>query len=156
MKALLATTAFCALLLSQAAWAQQEQPRSTTPSRVEQAPTSNPPADPHKDGGRPETHGGAVNQLSTDHDCPQTTTHLWKQEGNPAECSCYVLGPIDTPLPSRTTTPTGGDPGEMGQLGTAALAAGRRGAAQAGDGIDVNGAGVAPDGAVNTGRRCPS
>jgi hypothetical protein len=60
MKALLAVTAFCALLAAQPTWAQQEQPRSTAPSRAEQAPTSNPPADPHKDGGRPESHGGTV------------------------------------------------------------------------------------------------
>ena len=60
MKAHLTATALCALLMTLPAAAQQDQPRSTTPSRAEQTPTSNPPADPHKDGGRPESHGGAV------------------------------------------------------------------------------------------------
>src|SRR5829696_9043613 len=60
MKLPFAATAFCALLTLQPGWAQQEQPRSTTPSRAETNPTSNPPADPHKDGGRPESHGGTV------------------------------------------------------------------------------------------------
>jgi hypothetical protein len=60
MKLPFAATAFCALLTLQPGWAQQEQPRSTTPSRAETDPTSNPPADPHKDGGRPESHGGTV------------------------------------------------------------------------------------------------
>lgn len=60
MKAYLTATAFCALLLALPAVAQQDQPRSTTPSRAEQNPTSSPMADPHKDGGRPESHGGTV------------------------------------------------------------------------------------------------
>jgi hypothetical protein len=60
MKAQFAATAFCALLMAQPTWAQQDQPRSMTPSRAEQNPTSNPPEDPHKDGGRPESHGGTV------------------------------------------------------------------------------------------------
>lgn len=60
MKAHLAATALCALLMALPAAAQQDQPRSTTPSRAETNPTSNPPADPHKDGGRPESHGGTV------------------------------------------------------------------------------------------------
>jgi hypothetical protein len=60
MKIPLAATAFCALLALQPASAQQDQPRSTTPSRAEPGPTSNPMADPHKDGGRPESHGGTV------------------------------------------------------------------------------------------------
>lgn len=60
MKTPLAATAFCALLALQPASAQQDQPRSTTPSRAEPGPTSNPMADPHKDGGRPESHGGTV------------------------------------------------------------------------------------------------
>ncbi|MEE1609864.1 hypothetical protein [Microvirga sp. CF3016] len=60
MKAHLAATALCALLVALPAAAQQEQPRSTTPWRAEQNPTSNPMVDPHKDGGRPESHGGTV------------------------------------------------------------------------------------------------
>ncbi|WP_201861235.1 DUF4142 domain-containing protein [Microvirga soli] len=60
MKAHLGATALCALLLALPAAAQQDQPRSMTPSRAEQNPTSSPMADPHKDGGRPESHGGTV------------------------------------------------------------------------------------------------
>ncbi len=60
MKRLLAATGACMALATQSVWSQQEQPRSMVPSRAEQAPTSNPPADPHKDGGRPESHGGTV------------------------------------------------------------------------------------------------
>jgi hypothetical protein len=60
MKAHLGATALCALLAALPAAAQQDQPRSTTPSRAEQNPTSSPMADPHKDGGRPESHGGTV------------------------------------------------------------------------------------------------
>jgi hypothetical protein len=60
MKAHLTATALCALLMALPAVAQQDQPRSTTPSRAEQNPTSSPMADPHKDGGRPESHGGTV------------------------------------------------------------------------------------------------
>ena len=60
MKRLLAATGACMVLATQSVWSQQEQPRSMVPSRAEQAPTSNPPADPHKDGGRPESHGGTV------------------------------------------------------------------------------------------------
>jgi hypothetical protein len=60
MKAQLAATVFCALLAAQSALAQQDQPRSTTPSRAEPTATSNPLPDPHKDGGRPESHGGTV------------------------------------------------------------------------------------------------
>jgi hypothetical protein len=60
MRRLLAATGTCMLLATQPAWTQQDQPRSTAPSRAETAPTSNPPADPHKDGGRPESHGGTV------------------------------------------------------------------------------------------------
>jgi hypothetical protein len=60
MKGLLAATGACMFLAVQPAWAQQEQPRSTTPARAETNPTSNPMADPHKDGGRPESHGGTV------------------------------------------------------------------------------------------------
>jgi hypothetical protein len=57
MKALLTASVFCALLAVQPAWAQQP---SMTPSRAEPVPTSNPPTDPFKDGGRPESHGGTV------------------------------------------------------------------------------------------------
>ena len=60
MKAHLTATALCTLLLAMPAAAQQGQPRSTTPSQAETNPTSNPMADPHKDGGRPESHGGTV------------------------------------------------------------------------------------------------
>jgi hypothetical protein len=60
VKTFLATTAFCALLMAHPAWAQQDQSRSMVPSQAEQNPTSNPMADPHKDGGRPESHGGTV------------------------------------------------------------------------------------------------
>jgi hypothetical protein len=60
MRRLLAATGACMVLVTQPVWAQQDQPRSTAPSRAENAPTSNPPADPHKDGGRPESHGGTV------------------------------------------------------------------------------------------------
>ncbi|WP_457091865.1 hypothetical protein [Microvirga sp. P5_D2] len=60
MKAHLTATALCTLLLALPAGAQQDQTRSTTPSRAETNPTSNPMADPHKDGGRPESHGGTV------------------------------------------------------------------------------------------------
>jgi hypothetical protein len=60
MKAHLTATALCTLLMALPAAAQQDQTRSTTPSRAETTPTSNPPADPHKDGGRPESHGGTV------------------------------------------------------------------------------------------------
>ncbi|WP_262268351.1 DUF4142 domain-containing protein [Microvirga yunnanensis] len=60
MKGLLAATGACMLLAVQPVWAQQEQPRSTTPSQAETNPTSSPMADPHKDGGRPESHGGTV------------------------------------------------------------------------------------------------
>lgn len=60
MKAHLTATALCALLMAHPAAAQQDQPRSTTPSQAETNPTSNPMADPHKDGGRPESHGGTV------------------------------------------------------------------------------------------------
>ena len=60
MKAHLTATALCTLLLALPAAAQQDRPRSTTPSQAEQTPTSNPMADPHKDGGRPESHGGTV------------------------------------------------------------------------------------------------
>jgi hypothetical protein len=60
MKVQIAATAFCALLVAQPTWAQQDQTRSMSPSRAETNPTSNPPADPHKDGGRPESHGGTV------------------------------------------------------------------------------------------------
>ena len=60
MKAHLTATALGALLMNLPAAAQQDQPRSTTPSRAEQSPTSSPMADPHKDGGRPESHGGTV------------------------------------------------------------------------------------------------
>jgi hypothetical protein len=60
MKAYLTATALCTLLMALPAAAQQDQSRSTTPSRAETNPTSNPMADPHKDGGRPESHGGTV------------------------------------------------------------------------------------------------
>jgi hypothetical protein len=60
MKAHLTATALCTLLVALPAAAQQDQPRSTTPSRAETNPTSSPRADPHKDGGRPESHGGTV------------------------------------------------------------------------------------------------
>jgi hypothetical protein len=60
MRRLLAATGACMFLAAQPVWAQQDQPRSMAPSRAENAPTSNPPADPHKDGGRPESHGGTV------------------------------------------------------------------------------------------------
>lgn len=60
MKAHIAATALCALLVALPAAAQQDQPRSMTPSQAEQNPTSSPMADPHKDGGRPESHGGTV------------------------------------------------------------------------------------------------
>jgi len=60
MKAHFAAPAFCALLVLQPAWAQQGSPRSMTPAQAETNPTSGPPADPHKDGGRPESHGGTV------------------------------------------------------------------------------------------------
>lgn len=65
MKAQLAATAICALLMAHPTWAQQDQPRSMTPSRAEQNPTSNPPADPHKDGSRPENHGGTMHVPQT-------------------------------------------------------------------------------------------
>lgn len=61
MKVHLAATAICALLSTCPAWAQQDQLRSTVPSRAEPVPSSGPMTDPHKDGGRPESHGGAVN-----------------------------------------------------------------------------------------------
>lgn len=60
MKVQFAAISLCALMSLQPVWAQQSQPRSMTPSRAEPNPTSNPPADPHKDGGRPESHGGTV------------------------------------------------------------------------------------------------
>ncbi|WP_046868516.1 DUF4142 domain-containing protein [Microvirga massiliensis] len=60
MKLQLAATALCALLAIPPALAQQGQAPSTTPSRASPEPTSNPPADPFKDGGRPESHGGTV------------------------------------------------------------------------------------------------
>jgi len=60
MKAQLAATALGALLLVQPGWAQQGQSPSMAPSRADPTPTSNPPADPHRDGGRPESHGGTV------------------------------------------------------------------------------------------------
>lgn len=60
MKARLTATAFCALFMALPAAAQQDQPRSTTSSKAETNPTSNPMTDPHKDGGRPESHGGTV------------------------------------------------------------------------------------------------
>jgi len=60
MKAHITATALCTLLVALPAAAQQDQPRSTTPSRAETNPTSSPMADPHKDGGRPESHGGTV------------------------------------------------------------------------------------------------
>jgi hypothetical protein len=66
MKVQLAATAFCALLVAQPTWAQQDQTRSMSPSRAETNPTSNPPADPHKDGGRPESHGGTVHAPQID------------------------------------------------------------------------------------------
>jgi hypothetical protein len=60
MKGQLAATALCLLLVIPPALAQQGQVPSTTPSRASPEPTSNPPADPFKDGGRPESHGGTV------------------------------------------------------------------------------------------------
>jgi hypothetical protein len=60
MKVQFAATALCALMSLQPVWAQQSQQRSMTPSRAEPNPTSNPPANPHKDGGRPESHDGTV------------------------------------------------------------------------------------------------
>jgi hypothetical protein len=60
MKARVAAPALCALLIALPAAAQQDQPRSMTPSRAEPVPTSSPLPNPHKDGGRPESHGGTV------------------------------------------------------------------------------------------------
>ncbi len=60
MKAQFAATAFCIVLAAPSAWAQQNQQPSVVPNRAEPTPTSSPLADPHKDGGRPESHGGTV------------------------------------------------------------------------------------------------
>jgi hypothetical protein len=60
MKGQLAATALCALLAAPPALAQQGPATSTTPSQAAPESTSNPPADPFKNGGRPESHGGTV------------------------------------------------------------------------------------------------
>jgi hypothetical protein len=60
MKGHLSATALCALLMVQPAWAQQGQAPSMVPNRASPEGTSSPLPDPHKDGGRPESHGGTV------------------------------------------------------------------------------------------------
>ncbi len=60
MKGYVAATAFCAVLSFHPAWAQQGQAPSMTPNRASPEGTSSPLPDPHKDGGRPESHGGTV------------------------------------------------------------------------------------------------
>lgn len=60
MKGLFAIAGTCMLLAAQPTWAQQGQAPSMEPSVATPEPTSNPPADPFKDGGRPESHGGTV------------------------------------------------------------------------------------------------
>jgi hypothetical protein len=58
MKQVLAAAGLCAALSSGSpTWAQQNQP-SPAVSVAEPQGTSAPPADPFKDGGRPESHGG--------------------------------------------------------------------------------------------------
>lgn len=66
MKVSFAATALCTLLMAVPAAAQQDQPRPTTPSRAEPTPTSRPLPNPHKDGGRPESHGGTVHAPQVD------------------------------------------------------------------------------------------
>jgi hypothetical protein len=70
MKPHVAAPALCALLISLPAAAQQDQPRSMAPSRAEPVPTSSPLPDPHKDGGRPESHGGTVHAPQVDATAP--------------------------------------------------------------------------------------
>lgn len=60
MKAQFAAGAFCAALALQPALAQQGQAPSMSPNRATPEGTSSPLPDPHKDGGRPESHGGTV------------------------------------------------------------------------------------------------
>jgi Domain of unknown function (DUF4142) len=60
MKGHLAATALSSLLLLQPASAQQGTAPGMTPNRATPEGTSTPLPDPHKDGGRPESHGGTV------------------------------------------------------------------------------------------------
>ncbi len=60
MKGHLAAATLLALLSLQPASAQQAQQPGMAPNRASPEGTSNPLPDPHKDGGRPESHGGTV------------------------------------------------------------------------------------------------